>query len=88
MQLLGFLETCISQVQQLGVKYGRHAANGDQTEADHARALLDLVRGSQYLPEPVRVAEIAEAIDGLLRAHRSWGSSVVSVGHLPGRGGQ
>lgn len=61
-----------NQRQQLGVKYGRHAANGDQVEADHARALLDLVSGSQYLPEPVRVAEIAEAIDDLLRAHRGW----------------
>ncbi len=60
------------QRQQLGVKYGRHAANGDEAEAENARALLDSVEGSQYLPEPVRVAELAEAIEDLLRAHRGW----------------
>ena len=58
------------QRQQLGVKYGRYAANGDETEADHARSLLDAVDGAAYLPKPTRVAEISTAIEDLLRAHR------------------
>lgn len=60
------------QRQQLGVKFGRHVANGDDDEAEHARELLDLVDGAAYLPEPVRVAEIAMAIEELTRAHRGW----------------
>lgn len=61
-----------TQRQQFGVKYGRHVANGDNDEAEWARELLDAVDGSAYLPEPIRVAELASAIEDLLRAHRGW----------------
>ena len=60
------------QRQQLGVRYGRYAANGDEIEADHSRSLLDVVDGAAYLPKPTRVAEISTAIEDLLRAHRAW----------------
>jgi hypothetical protein len=59
-----------TQRQQFGVKYGRFVANGDQDQAELARELLDSVDAAAYLPEPVRVAEIAAAIDDLLVAHR------------------
>jgi hypothetical protein len=61
-----------SQKQQCGLKYGRFSANGDQDQADLARELLDAVDAVAYLPEPVRVSEIANAIDDLLVAHRGW----------------
>lgn len=61
-----------AQRQQLGVKFGRYVANGDDAEAEWARELLDIVDGSAYLPEPLRVAEISAAVDELLRAHRGW----------------
>lgn len=61
-----------TQRQQLGVKYGRYVANGDDDEAEWARELLDAVDGVAYLPEPIRVADIASAVDELLRAHRGW----------------
>jgi hypothetical protein len=61
-----------TQRQQLGVKYARYVANGDQEEAEGARELLDAVDGSAYLPEPIRVAEITSAIEDLLLAHRGW----------------
>lgn len=61
-----------TQRQQFGVKYGRHAANGDEREAGWARELLDAVDGSAYLPEATRVAELSAAIEDLLQAHRGW----------------
>lgn len=66
--LWGFLSE--TQRQQFGVKYGRFVANGDQDQAEFARELLDSVDAAAYLPEPVRVAEIAATIDDLLVAHR------------------
>lgn len=61
-----------TQRQQIGVKYGRYVANGDASEAESSRELIDAVGGASYLPEPTRVAEISIAIEALLRAHRDW----------------
>ncbi len=60
------------QRQQFGVRYGRYAANGDTAQASLARQLLDVVGGSAYLPEPVRVSELASAIEDLQAAHRGF----------------
>lgn len=60
------------QRQQFGMRYGRYVANGDNTEATLARQLLDVLDAAAYLPEPVRVAELAAAIDDLLMAHRGF----------------
>jgi hypothetical protein len=58
------------QRQQFGVKYGRFVANADDRQAELAREILDAVDAVAYLPEEVRVAEIANAIDDLLLVHR------------------
>lgn len=60
------------QRHQFGMRYGRFVANGDTAQANLARQLLDVVEASAYLPEPVRVAELATAIDDLLLAHRGF----------------
>lgn len=60
------------QRQQFGARYGRFVANGDADQARLARELLDVVGAAAYLPEPVRVAELAAAIDELLTAHRGF----------------
>lgn len=60
------------QRQHFGVRYGRFVANGDNAQAALARQLLDVVGASPYLPEPVRVSELAAAIDELLVAHRGY----------------
>lgn len=60
------------QRHHFGVRYGRFVANGDNAQAALARQLLDVVGASAYLPEPVRVAELAAAIDDLLVAHRGY----------------
>jgi hypothetical protein len=61
-----------TQRQQFGIKYGRFVANGDEDQAELARELLDSVDAVAYLPEPVRLAEIAAAVDDLLLAHRGF----------------
>jgi hypothetical protein len=60
------------QKRDFGVRHGRYAANGDTEEASRSRELLDIVDGSAFLPEPVRVVEMADAIDDLLLAHRGY----------------
>ena len=55
-----------------GTKYARYVANADHTQAQAARELFDLVGAEAYLPEPVRAAEIAMAIDNLLAAHHGF----------------
>ena len=60
------------QRELFGVRYGRFVANGDAAQAELARAILDVVGAAAYLPEQVRVAEISEAIDELLVAHRGF----------------
>ncbi len=60
------------QRQQFGMRYGRYVANGDNSQAALARQLLDVLGASAYLPEPVRVAELAAAIEDLVMAHRGF----------------
>lgn len=68
------------QRQQLGARYGRFVANGDNDQATLARQLLDVVNAAAYLPEPVRVAELATAIDELLMAHRGFNNFYTEPG--------
>lgn len=60
------------QRQQFGLKYARYIANADNAQAELARELLDAVEGVAYLPESVRSAEIASAVEDLLHAHRGF----------------
>jgi hypothetical protein len=60
------------QRQQFGMRYGRFVANGDIAQATLARQLFDVLGAAAYLPEQVRVAELATAIDDLLAAHRGF----------------
>jgi hypothetical protein len=55
--------------QRLGLRFGRHLASLDTTEAKAARELLDLVDGTAYLPKKNWVVEVDAAIDALLAAH-------------------
>jgi hypothetical protein len=57
---------------ELGTKLGRFTASAEQDRARRARELLDLVDGAAYLPEPVRQAEIDQALDELLDVHNGW----------------
>lgn len=54
-----------------GVRYGRFQASAEMGQAA-ARELLDLVEGTEYLPEPIRVVEIDAAVDALVTAHNGW----------------
>jgi hypothetical protein len=54
---------------EFGVRYGRFAAEADSDKATAARELIDLVDGTGYLPESIRVAEIDTAVDALRVAH-------------------
>ena len=54
---------------EFGIKYARFAVNGDVTEAQNARELLEMVDGQVYFPEEIRVTELGNAIDQLNEAH-------------------
>ena len=54
---------------EFGIKYARFAVNGDVTEAQNARELLEMVDGQAYFPEEIRVTELGNAIDQLNDAH-------------------
>lgn len=56
---------------EIGIKYARYEANNDQDEAKLARNFLQIVEGEQYLPEPIRAAEIEIALVNLKDAHNS-----------------
>lgn len=55
-----------------GSKYGRLIASGDEERAKLARQLLDIAGAEEYIPEPLRAAEIAQAADALLAAHNGY----------------
>ncbi len=55
---------------QFGVRYARFVAANDQDHQKLARQFLDTVSGAAYLPEGIRVAELENAVDNLLSAHR------------------
>jgi hypothetical protein len=59
---------------ELGTKLGRFIASAEQDRASKARELLDLVDGEEYLPEPLRQAEIDQALDDLLNIHNAYGN--------------
>lgn len=60
--------------QGFGVKYGKFAVGNDQQEKQYAREFLEHVDGLQYVPSNLRVAEIENAVEELLRVHRSMGN--------------
>jgi hypothetical protein len=55
-----------------GTKYARYVANADRTQAQAAGELLEIVSGQAYLPEPIRVARLADILDTLIAAHRGY----------------
>jgi hypothetical protein len=55
-----------------GTRYGRFQANAETDLATAARELLELVDGTGYFPEQIRVVEIDAAIDALTTAHQGW----------------
>jgi len=55
-----------------GTRYGRFQASAETGRATAARELLDLVDGTEYLPEQIRVVEIDAALDSLVAAHQGW----------------
>ncbi|MFE5900778.1 hypothetical protein ACFQ67_25680 [Streptomyces sp. NPDC056488] len=55
-----------------GTRLARFLANADQAQAALARQLIDLVQGGSYLPEEIKVTELAEAIEDLLNVHLAW----------------
>ena len=57
--------------QQFGTKYGKFVANNDEVERELARQFLAMVSGQSYMPEALRAAEIATAIENLLSAHHN-----------------
>ena len=66
--------------REFGVKYGKYVANGDTERSQRARELLDVVHGASYLPEQVRAAEVSNAIDDLLAAHRGFNNFYTEPG--------
>lgn len=58
--------------RQIGVRYGRFVASNAQDQKALARAFLEIIDGAAYMPEDLRVVEIASAIDSLLVAHRGF----------------
>ncbi|MFD5393327.1 hypothetical protein ACFWJW_03610 [Streptomyces sp. NPDC127097] len=55
-----------------GTRLARFLANADQAQAALARQLIDLVQGGSYLPQEIKVTELAEAIEDLLNVHLAW----------------
>lgn len=67
-----------------GVRHAQHAAIAGSHEANAIKELLDLVDGgSSYLSETIRTAELADAVEELMRAHRGWDNFYNEV--LPAR---
>lgn len=58
--------------QQFGIKYGKFVANNEQAEQQLARRFLQIVSAENYIPDGLRAAEIKEAIENLLNAHRGY----------------
>jgi hypothetical protein len=58
--------------RDIGVKYGRFVANNDQAEKALSRQFLETVGGTAYIPEDLRTADLAVAIENLLSAHRGF----------------
>ncbi|WP_394524593.1 hypothetical protein [Paenarthrobacter nicotinovorans] len=52
-----------------GIRYARFKANLDESQATHARELLEALGAASYLPEDVRVSEIDEILDRLMGVH-------------------
>lgn len=55
-----------------GIKYGYFTANGENNSKQLAKEFLELVDGSIYIPDNLRVIDIEKAITNLLNAHRSF----------------
>jgi hypothetical protein len=57
--------------RDLGLKYGRFAANNDQEQKRLARQFLETVEAQSYFPDDLRAAELLGAIDDLVSGHRA-----------------
>lgn len=58
--------------QQFGINYGKFVANNDQQEKKLARAFLEIVSATSYIPDDLRVVEIESTLENLLIAHRGF----------------
>jgi hypothetical protein len=58
--------------KNIGVKYGQFTANSDAIRGKWAREFLDGVGAASYIPDSIRSAEIDNALDELLAAHRGF----------------
>lgn len=55
---------------QLGVKYAKFLANNEQPQQAWARQFLEVAGAISYIPDGIRAAEIATAVEYLLTVHR------------------
>jgi hypothetical protein len=54
---------------QLGAKYNKYAAVGEQDKKKLTQEFLEIVSATSYLPEGARIVAIDDALDNLLSAH-------------------
>ena len=55
-----------------GIKYGYFTANGENNSKQFAKEFLEMVDGSVYIPDNLRIVDIEKAITNLLNAHRGY----------------
>lgn len=72
--LLPYLWGCVDEDTRssFGIKYGYFTANGENHSKQLAKEFLEMVGGSVYIPDNLRVIDIEKAIANLLNAHRGY----------------
>ncbi|MCK5285741.1 MAG: hypothetical protein KAJ58_00760 [Candidatus Pacebacteria bacterium] len=55
----------------IGIRYGKFMANNDESGASLIRGFLDMVEGSSYIPENIKIVEIEDAMENLLDIHHA-----------------
>jgi hypothetical protein len=59
---------------QFGVKYAQFLARSEQERQALARQFLEIVSAFSYAPDDIKAAEIEDALNNLLNAHRNFGN--------------
>ncbi|WP_146009595.1 hypothetical protein [Deinococcus planocerae] len=57
--------------KRIGVRLATNIASGNNSQTRMGRSFFEVVQGIQYLPEPILVAEMNEALINLRNAHRN-----------------